>query len=65
MQVETQTVAGTTLYWLPNEILHGPASTRVDLIIHHVFQTLIVCWSKVELRKRLGTTRVINIRSNL
>ena len=33
---------GSALHGLAHQDLHGPSSTTVDLVVHHVFQSLVV-----------------------
>lgn len=44
------TVAGSALHGLSHENLNGTASSRMDFVVHHVLETLIICWSQKHLR---------------
>ena len=45
---------GTTFHWLPVKDLYRTASSRMDLVIHHVFQTLVVCRTDEYLCRQLS-----------
>src|SRR5688572_6714575 len=51
---ETQTtISGTTFYGLPGHDLNRTAGSGVNLVVHHVTETLVVCWSEKHLRTEL------------
>lgn len=50
-------VPSTTFQRLTRELCHWPTRTRVDLVVHHVLETLIVTGEKEkEVQKRSDTT---------
>ena len=49
------TVPRATLHRLPRQNLHRSSSTRVDLVVDHVLQALIVRWAEVYLRLEFAT----------
>ena len=52
---ESQTsVTRTTLHGLSVEDLNGTSSSRVDLVVDHVLETLVVGWSEEHLRVDLA-----------
>lgn len=52
---QTGNSPGSPLHWLPVEDLDRAAGSRVDLIVHHVLQTLIIRWTDEDLRGQLPT----------
>ncbi len=50
---ETDTSPGSTLHGLPVEDLNGASRAGVDLVVHHVFETLVVSWAQENLRVQL------------
>lgn len=60
------TVTTTTLDRLTREDLYRPTGTRVDLVVHHMLETLIVSWAEVDLRLQLasGVAMVHNLQTS-
>lgn len=57
---ETQTtISCPTLHWLSCQDLHRTSCSGVDLIIHHVPQTLVICRTQEDLGHQLPTRKSV------
>jgi hypothetical protein len=52
-------LTSTTLYWLARQDLQRSTSARVDLVIHHVLQTLVVRGTNENQRLELAAGEAI------
>lgn len=50
---------GSSLHWLPVEDLDRTTGPRVDLVVHHVFQTLVIGRTDEDLRRQLPPREAI------
>ena len=49
------TIPGSSLHRLPRQHGHWATSSGVYLVIHHVFEALVVCWVQEDLGLELTT----------
>ena len=48
-------VPGTPLHGLPSQYLYGTTCSRVNAIVDHLLQTLVVCWTNEYLCRHLAS----------